>query len=358
MKKRLLVIFPLIGLFLWMCGNGSITYVAAKSLQEEKIGCEDVDHKMEEDIKSVAEILTQDDYTILTNRINELSSSTDALKAEKDLIEQAVCVDMVNDKMELRAQINTYHSLLVYALELVEKEDIQFEEIEMELDNQENYIQLQGLLKDSDREVHIDYYYSVGAPSAYFGHQVQIEEEKLKQMEDREDRPLSLVSTMTSGLSTSAYQLIQNPIEKFIVMSDHYLSDKKQKEYELFQKEAVIPSMTYDLEFSVIIGDLNKWEQLQLAEYYPTTSTYMIVDHVQEVRHEIPEYWYPKEAIEKEDWNEVVAYYEKHLEDMIDYDQELYEYIMSNDLPPSESVEDLLERVKQEKGPPKTNKSK
>src|SRR5699024_745760 len=151
--KRLLVIFPLIGLFLWMCGNGSITYVAAKSLQEEKIGCEDVDHKMEEDIKSVAEILTKDDYTILTNRINELSSSTDALKAEKDLIEQAVCVDMVNDKMELRAQINTYHSLLVYALELVEKEDIQFEEIEMELDNQENYIQLQGLLKDSDREV-------------------------------------------------------------------------------------------------------------------------------------------------------------------------------------------------------------
>lgn len=303
--------------------------------------CETIDEEAKSDMEMLLEMFQAGDIDALTDRLNELSTSTALLEDELDVLEIAICLDDVYTNSDVHAGINVYHSFVTFALQM--EEDIQFEEIIVTPFYNDAYIQVEGKLKDMDENVRIDHYYAFRSPEAY-GDQ----ERRLKEEEERAQEETPLILSIANDLASHAYAIFQNPMEKFMGTVDSFFTDKAELEEEVFERESRINAGSFNMSFSLITFGEDKWEPLNMVEYYPSISTVPTIERMEEVLEELPDYWYPTEEIERGDWNGVIAYFEKHHPAMIDYDRELYGYIFGNAFRDSRNFEELIERVKEE----------
>lgn len=344
MRKRLWILcFIALLVFLFY---GMDQRVLTADMREEEFNphCEKLDAPNEKEIQSMIDIFKEEDYDRLTQRVNEMSASMELLEDEQNRLEVALCLESVYDERELKAKINGYHSLLSFVMHMKEEqEDIQFEEITFTIPKIELYLQVEGTLKDRDEKVTIEHDFSFIPGDGYDSRELRLNKEKLRDMEENSP-PFYL--KVTEGLAFRTLEVLQNPIEKLMLFVNSFFTKQSEVEQKQFTTDALVYSTYFGINVAVITFEESPWETLRMREYYPFSKTYSVIERAKNVHEELPDYWYPKDAIERGDWNEIVAYYKKHREEMYDFDRELYDYIFTDMFRESSGFEDLIQKVK------------
>lgn len=323
-----------VGLFVFLIfGIDEIALTAETKKSTHAVRCEAVDEQLEKELEPILEILIEEDVDRLTERVNELAA-TDLLEDEKNRIESADCLAEVYENHTFYVKVNGYHSLLTFATQMKEKEDVQFEEITFSTDG-DSLLQIEGVLKDTDEKVFIDHDLPIFLADDYSTKEEQNE---------AEEKPFMLA--ITEGVASSAQAFLQNPIEGFMQFVDGFFTEEADEEQQRLIDKSINAARVFTFNFSVIRFGADKWEPLTMVEYYPSNTSYAIFDRAAQVHEELPDYWYPKEEIERGDWNEVVAYYNKHETEMMDFDYDLYMYIVDYDYKPDD-FEEIIEKVKE-----------
>lgn len=331
----------LIGLLLF--GVHQTTLTADSLAHEFTPACDTIDQQTKDTIKDIGQIFEDDDLRTLTDRVNELVTSTSALEEEVRALEVAICLDEVYEDTILSANINGYHSLLLYALE-TDKKNLQFEEITFTMDVVGDYLEIEGVMKKKKETVHIEHYFSYDGSLGYLSREVDISREKLRQAE--ENSP-SLLSKLSQGFAASSMAVLQNPIEKFMNMVDRYFLGKAELEQEIFERSGASGAGFFNIHFSVITEGKDTWKPVRMLEYYPSPNTFRTLERWERVHEELPNYWYPAEEIERRDWSSAIAYLKENRGEMFYYHRELYEYIFSNTTYDLE-FEEFIQKVKDE----------
>lgn len=337
-------IFCSIGLLIFISfGMNQTGVIANRQAEHIEPLCESVDQEMQSEIEEILDIFRAEDYGALTDRLNELEKTTESIGDERQLLESAICfLDVYGDR-DLLADVNIYHSLLTFVMQA--DKNIQFEEIIFTPDQFYELIQVEGIIQGERENVHIEHYSAFQVLEPYLSREARESRERL---EEKEKNSGISLKKMLSGLASSAHDILQNPLERFMMTVDSFYIGKADLDKEIFDKESFVNASYFNLNYSVITYDGNRWDPINLVEYYPSTNTSDTLDRIEEVLEELPDYWFPREKVEQGDWNGYADYYREHRMDMIEYDFELYEYMFGNTLVDSRTFEEMIERVKRE----------
>ncbi len=342
----MLVVFSFAFIFYLLFGKNQLVIFAETEEFSDLPICETVDAQMESEIESVLEILIAEDFGQLTERINDLLASTELLEEEKGLMEVAGCLLDVSEEKLLQIKVNGYHSLLVFVIQMKEEKDIQFEELSFEMSDTDWLLDVEGTLEGDDGTVYIVHDSSINPGSAILARKIRTMERELKELEENTPPP---ILEITEAMASSAYTFLQNPIEKLMDSVDRYFTGKDEVEREFFVDGARINASFFNMGLSIITFEENSWETMNMVQYYPLYETYAMIDRAAQVHEEFPDYYYPKEIMERGDWNGIVAYFKRYKSDMIARNHELYYYIVSDELFDKESFEELIEKANVEK---------
>src|SRR5699024_4650800 len=207
-----------IGLLIFISFGMNQTGVTANR-QAEHIEplCESVDQEMQSEIEEILDIFRAKDYGALTDRLNALEKTTESIGDERQLLESAICfLDVYGDR-DLLADVNIYHSLLTFVMQA--DKNIQFEEIIFTPDQFYELIQVEGIIKGERESVHIEHYNAFQVSEPYLSRKVRESKERL---EEKEKNSGISLKKMLSGLASSAYDMLQNPFERFMLTVDSF----------------------------------------------------------------------------------------------------------------------------------------
>jgi len=343
MSKRMLVVFSFAFIVTLFFGKNHLVVLAETEEFADLPICETVDAQMESEIESVLEILSAKDFDQLTERINDLLATTELLEEEKGLMEVAGCLLDESEEKLLQIKVNGYHSLLVFAIQMKEEKDIQFEELSFEMSDTDLLLDVEGVLEEDEGTVYIVHDSSINPGRAILARDIRTMDKELKDWEENTPPP---VVEITEAMASSSYAFLQNPIEKLMDSVDRYFTGKDEVERDYFVDGAWINASFFNMSFSIITFEESNWNTMNMVQYYPMWETYAMIDRAAQVHEEFPDYFYPKELIERGDWNGIVAYFKRYKSDMIARDSSLYYYIASDDLFDKESFEELVESKK------------
>ena len=305
-------------------------------------GCSNLDEIEKQELDEIIELFENEEVKKIENRINGLLDSKKQLEMEKNLAEKSICYAPIGESYAFTGAFNLYHSLLTYAEEIEKSKDGKITELSVKLTEDEVH-QLDAILDRSGKEIHIDHFYSNYAGTAFLDLENRKKESELKKSDDL----TSIVSVLTLDIAERTYQVIQNPVEKALSVILSYFEREAEKEHEIFRKEASLPSMSYDLELSIIEVDAGTGSQELMKEYYPTKQFLNILKRWEAVTHIAPQLKYPEEAIEKGDWNDVAEKMMKYGKKFKSEEIDLHDFIISGSSSylTNEESEELIRKV-------------
>lgn len=301
--------------------------------------CAKLNKSEKEELDKIIELIEKDR---VKNRMNGLLDSKEKLETETKLVAKAVCYESIEENPAAVGAFNLYHSLLTYVQEIDKKNSGEFKELSIDL-GRNGLHQLDAVLDKSKKKIHIDHFYSSLSGSAFLESEIRESEEKLNKHED----DTSIVAQLTLDLANRIYRVIQNPIDKALSVILSYLEGEAEKERIIFRNNASLPIMSFTFELSLIEVDAGTKDQDLMKQYYPTRNSLTILKRWEAVTHILPTLGYPKEAIEKANWNEVAEELMEHRSDLKREAINLYEFILSGNINylTDEEREEIIRKV-------------
>lgn len=261
-------------------------------------GCSKLNKSEKKELDEIIELLEKDK---VKDRMNGLLNSKKQLEAETKLVEKSICYEPIEENREIIGAFNLYHSLLTYAQGIEKKKDEKFKELSI-IDLREHDIyRLDAVLDKSGKKIHIDHLYTSWSGYAILDFDSREMEAGMEKLEDN----TSIVVQLILEVAERIYQVIQNPVNKALSIMLSYLEGEAEKERDIFKREAVLPTLSFEFELSIIEVDAGTKDQELMKEYYPTRQFFTILKRWEAVTHILPDLEYPEAAIEKENWNEV-----------------------------------------------------
>ena len=301
--------------------------------------CAKLNKSEKKELDKITELLEENR---VKDRMNGLLESKAQLDTESKLVAKAVCYESIGENAETVGAFNLYHSLLIYAQEIDKKNSGEFKELSIEL-GRNGLHQLDAVLDKSEKKIQIDHFYSGMSGHAFLDSEMKEAEAKLEKLEDK----TSIVAQLTLDFANRIYRIIQNPIEKALSIILSYLEGEAEKERTIFRKNASLPTMSFTFELSLIEVDAGTKNQELMKQYYPTKLTLNILKRWEAVTHILPTLGYPKTAIEKENWNEVVEQLMEYRSDFKKEAFDLYEFVLDGERSylTDEEREELIRKV-------------
>lgn len=314
--KRIGVFILLFVLLLWPDSNGHAAVILEQ--YNDWIDCSKLDQSEKQELDEIIELLENDQ---MKDRMNGLLDSKKQLEVETKLVEKSVCYEPIGENTEVIGAFNLYHSLLTYAQGINKGE--KFKELSIELGEHDIHL-LDATLDKSKKKIHIDHFYSSWSGNAFLGLEVKEAEAALEKLDNT-----PIVAQLTLDIAERIYRVIQNPVDKALSIMLSYLEGEAEKEREIFRKEASLPTLSFELELSIIEVDAGTRDQELMKEYYPTRQFLTILKRWEAITHILPDLEYPEVAIEKENWNEVTEELMEHRGKFKIEEFELYEFVLT-----------------------------
>lgn len=336
-----------IALFLLMMGMNKPSIHAEMSsvelLKEDKKTCENMSSTQKDNWETIMHFLKPDgaDIEEMKNHLNqEVLTSQEQLQAELDLETFVKCPDIEGNNYILSEKMAVYHELLAYINQIMDEDDsLEIEGLTLKNFHNDTLMKyIEASFKDG-KTVEIKLFSSPGAPADRYFYESEELERYANEIPD-------WMQFLYTQVITPISKIIDNPLEKSADLYANRKEANKEKAVENKIEEIEESSRFLDADFALTEETHKVWEKpFRSQNLHINSRTYSMLERWEEV-HEVDDtYIFPKESIQKRDWESVVEAAMK-LDSDIEYD--LFQYIFLNTTHKDVDVERLVEEVQRE----------
>lgn len=298
MKQYIILISTVLFLSTFWINTPSVQaeMISTEVLEEDQQACQQMSSSQKKNWETVEHFLKPDDVDVeeMKKHLNQnVLSSQKQLQAELELEKFVKCPDIEEDSYGLSAKMAAYNELLVYIDQIMEKEDsLEIKDLTFKRHRNGIIMEYINVTFEDGKTVEVKLFNSALDRSSY-----ELEE-KVNLAEKIPDWIQFLYTQVIIPIS----KIIDTPLQKSVdlYVNKQEAHKEKNREDQLIKTE----DTAYNLDANISLTEEThkKWEEpFSNQKIYITSRTYSMLERWEEM----DEYTFPKESIQKRDWEKI-----------------------------------------------------